>query len=290
MILGSIEAGGTKFVCAVGDENCQTIDQFVIPTTSPEETLNEAINYFKQFKIDALGIASFGPIEIRKEHPKYGYITNTPKKNWKDTDILGTLRSYFKAPITWTTDVNGSAYGEYKYLRTKGSSISNLVYYTVGTGIGGGAVVHGSILNGAGHSEMGHTIVKRHKSDEKFEGCCPFHGDCLEGLASGPSFEKRLGIKGEYLEDSHAVYESIAYYLAQAVLQSTLLIRPEKIVFGGSVISGTLLNKIRSQVKDMLNNYIELPPLEEYITQPILENNGSATFGNFALAKQQILY
>lgn len=288
MLLGSIEAGGTKFVCAIAKENYDIIDQIVIPTTTPSETLAKVIKYFKQFNIDALGVASFGPIEIREDHPKYGYITSTPKRGWKNIDIVGNLRTHFKVPISWTTDVNGSAYGEYVKLQEKEGHTSSLVYYTIGTGVGGGAIFNGEFLGILGHPEMGHTIVQRHQEDETFDGCCPFHKNCLEGLASGPSFEKRLGIKGENVEDTHEVYEHVAYYIAQAALQSTLLIRPEKIIFGGSVISENLLAKVRKILKEMLNNYIELPPMEEYITTPTIENNGSATLGNFALAKQKI--
>lgn len=288
MLLGSIEAGGTKFVCAIAKENYDIIDQIVIPTTTPSETLAKVIKYFKQFNIDALGVASFGPIEIREDHPKYGYITSTPKRGWKNIDIVGNLRTHFKVPISWTTDVNGSAYGEYVKLQEKEGHTSSLVYYTIGTGVGGGAIFNGEFLGILGHPEMGHTIVRRHQEDETFDGCCPFHKNCLEGLASGPSFEKRLGIKGENVEDTHEVYEHVAYYIAQAALQSTLLIRPEKIIFGGSVISENLLAKVRKILKEMLNNYIELPPMEEYITTPTIENNGSATLGNFALAKQKI--
>lgn len=288
MLLGSIEAGGTKFICAVAKENYQIIDQIVIPTTTPSETLAAVIKYFKKFNIDALGVASFGPIEIRKDHPKYGYITSTPKKGWKNINIVGNLSAHFNIPISWTTDVNGSAYGEYVKLQEKKDNPSSLVYYTIGTGVGGGAIFNGKFLGDLGHPEMGHTIVRRHQEDEIFDGCCPFHKNCLEGLASGPSFERRLGIKGEHLEDTHEVYGHVAYYIAQAALQSTLLIRPEKIIFGGSVISENLLAKVRTILKEMVSNYIELPPMEEYITTPLIENNGSATLGNFALAKQKI--
>lgn len=288
MLLGSIEAGGTKFVCAIAKENYDIIDQIVIPTTTPSETLAKVIKYFKQFNIDALGVASFGPIEIREDHPKYGYITSTPKEGWKNIDIVGNLRTHFRVPISWTTDVNGSAYGEYVKLQEKEGHTSSLVYYTIGTGVGGGAIFNGEFLGLLGHPEMGHTIVRRHEEDKTFDGCCPFHKNCLEGLASGPSFEKRLGIKGENVEDTHEIYQQVAYYIAQAALQSTLLIRPEKIIFGGSVISENLLAKVRIILKEMLNNYIELPPMEEYITTPTIENNGSATLGNFALAKQKM--
>ncbi|WP_297077097.1 fructokinase ScrK [uncultured Enterococcus sp.] len=283
MLIGSIEAGGTKFVCAVGDEDYRVKDQVTIPTTTPEETIAKTIDYFKQFDIEALGVASFGPIEIRKHSPKYGYITTTPKKGWQDTDLLGQLERSLGVPAAFTTDVNGSAYGEYIMSTLTNEKIDSVVYYTVGTGVGGGAVIEGRLLGDAGHPEMGHTFVKRHPEDLNFDGICPYHGDCLEGLVAGPTFEARLGQKGETVPLTDPVWDILAYYLAQAVIQATLITRPDKIVFGGSVVNDVLLTKIREKTAEMLNDYVELPPLEKYITRPLIQNNGSATLGNFAL-------
>ena len=284
MLLGSIEAGGTKFVCAVGDENFQIIDQIVIPTTTPAETLSKVVAYLQKFEIGALGVASFGPIEINPNSEKYGYITNTPKANWKDTDVIGYLKKYFDIPMAWTTDVNGSAYGEYVMAVKAGGNLNSLVYYTVGTGVGGGAVINGEFLGGAGHPEMGHVFVKRHPKDVHFDGICPFHGDCLEGLVAGPTFEARLNQKGETVSLDHPTWDILAYYLAQAVMQTTLMIRPEKIVFGGSVVGDELLNKIKTEFASMMNDYVEIDDLDAYLRRPSIENNGSATVGNFALA------
>ena len=288
MLIGSIEAGGTKFVCAVGDEDYRIKDQITFPTTTPEETLKKAVDYFKQFEIDALGVASFGPIEIRKHSPKSGYITTTPKPGWKNVNVLGYLREELNVPMSWTTDVNGSAYGEYIMSTLSNEKIDSLVYYTVGTGVGGGAVINGDLLGEAGHPEMGHTYVKRHPDDLEFEGICPYHGDCLEGLVAGPTFEARLGKKGETVPLTDPVWDIMAYYLAQAVIQTTLIIRPDKIVFGGSVANETLLEKVRQQVDELLDDYVELPPLDKYITRPLIKNNGSATLGNFALGLNQL--
>jgi len=288
VLIGSIEAGGTKFVCAVGDEDYRVQDQITFPTTTPEETLKQAVDYFKQFELDALGVASFGPIEIRKHSPKSGYITTTPKPGWKDVNVLGYLQEELDVPMSWTTDVNGSAYGEYIMSTLSNEKINSLVYYTVGTGVGGGAVVNGEILGSAGHPEMGHTFVKRHPDDLAFKGICPYHGDCLEGLVSGPTFEARLGKKGETVPLTDPVWDIMAYYLAQAVIQATLIIRPDKIVFGGSVANETLLEKVRKNVDELLDDYVELPPLDKYITRPLIQNNGSATLGNFALGLNQL--
>ncbi|MCD2257426.1 ROK family protein [Lactobacillus sp. CC-MHH1034] len=283
MQIGSIEAGGTKFVCAIGDEDYRIKDQTQFPTTTPEETLQKTLDYFAKFDIDALGIASFGPIEIRQSSPKYGYVTNTPKPGWKNTDFVGTLKQKIRVPMFWTTDVNGSAYGEYVMSTLANEKIDSLVYYTIGTGVGAGAVIDGEFLGNAGHPEMGHTFLKRHSQDLDFPGICPFHKDCLEGLVSGPTLEARLGIKGPEVPRDHPVWDIMAYYLAQAAIQATLIIRPDKIVFGGGVVDEALLEKVRVQFDQLLNHYIDLPPLKNYITMPQVANNGSATLGDFAL-------
>ncbi len=288
MLIGSIEAGGTKFVCAVGDEDYRVQDQIICPTTTPRETLKKTVDYFKQFDINALGIASFGPIEIRKNSPKSGYIASTPKVGWRNVNVLGYLQDELNVPMSWTTDVNGSAYGEYIMSTLSNEKINSLVYYTVGTGVGGGAVVDGKLLGSFGHSEMGHTFVKRHPDDIDFKGICPYHGDCLEGLVAGPTFEARFGKKGEDVSLTDPIWDVMAYYLAQAVIQTTLIIRPDKIVFGGSVVNEKLLEKIRVNVNKLLDDYVEIPPLSKYITRPLIKNNGSATLGNFALGLNQL--
>lgn len=288
MLLGSIEAGGTKFVCAVGNENYQVEDQVTFPTTSPEETMNKAVNYFKKFKIDAISIASFGPIEIRKTALDYGYITTTPKKGWKNTNIIGMLNKQINVPTFFTTDVNSSAYGEYIMSILSNSDISSLVYYTIGTGVGGGAIINGQFVGSLGHSEMGHVFIKRHPKDLDFAGICPFHSDCLEGLVSGPTFEVRTGKKGADVPLTDYVWNIMSYYVAQAALQTTLILRPDKIVFGGGVTNEVFLQKVRKDFAKLLNGYIQVPELSKYITMPEISDNGSATVGNFALAKRTL--
>ncbi|QBO35678.1 ROK family protein [Periweissella cryptocerci] len=289
MLLGSVEAGGTKFVCAVGDEDYRVQTKTTFKTTSPEETLAKTIAFFAQFpELDALGIASFGPIEIRRNDPKYGYVTKTPKPNWSDTDFVGTISKAIKVPIAWTTDVNGSAYGEYTAATLFNEKNDSIVYYTVGTGVGAGIVVDGEFLGTTGHPEMGHVRVKRHPDDLTFAGICPYHGDCLEGLVAGPTFEARTGKKGQDVKSDDHVWDIMAYYLAQAALQATLTLRPDKIVFGGGVMSETFLAKVRTQFAELLNDYIEVKDLNEYLTLPVVKDNGSATMGNFALAMKEL--
>lgn len=289
MLFGSIEAGGTKFVCAVGNENYQIKESTTFPTTQPQATLDQAINFFQQFPdLKAIGIASFGPIEIRKNSNNYGYVTNTPKPGWSNTDFVGYIKKSLNLPIYWTTDVNGSAYGEWFAYQQQQQPLNSLVYYTIGTGIGAGIVNDGKFIGSIGHPELGHVYLKRHPDDRYFSGICPFHGDCLEGLASGPTFKARLGIAGQDVPLSNHVWDIIAYYVAQAAIQTTLAFRPEKIVIGGGVASETFLEKVRLQFKQLLNDYVSVGDLKQYIVMPIVANNGSATIGDFALAQKAL--
>ncbi len=290
MLLGSVEAGGTKFVCAVGNEDYRIQDITQFPTTTPAETLQKTIDYFKQFpELKAISVASFGPIEIRRNSPKYGYITDTPKPGWSNVDFIGTLKKEFDLPIYWTTDVNGSAYGEYVLSTLFNQKINSLVYYTIGTGVGAGAVIDGKFVGDMGHTEMGHIRLKRHPDDLDFKGICPFHGDCLEGLVAGPTFEARTGKKGKDVPLTDHVWDIMAYYVAQAAVDTTLMFRPAKIIFGGGVVSEEFLKKVRAQFKELLNDYVEVGKLEDYIVMPLAKNNGSATVGNFALALRDYL-
>ncbi len=278
---GSIEAGGTKFVLAIGDEALGIINTHQIPTTTPKETLSKAISFFKENSVDAIGVGAFGPLDINSDSPTYGYITATPKPSWEGVDLLGKIKDKLNLPISFTTDVNASAYGE---MVTTG--LKDIVYFTIGTGIGGSAVQKGRFIGRRGHAEMGHQTVKRHPKDVDFEGICPFHKDCLEGLASGPTISARLKKRGEDVEENDEVWELISYYIAQAAVNATLTLVPERIILGGGVMSqSSMLKKVQRHFLDLLNGYVSLPcDIQDYITLPSVENNGSATVGNFALA------
>ena len=189
MLVGSIEAGGTKFVCAVGDEEYNIVDSHHFPTTDPDTTLSKVIDYFQQFKISALGVASFGPLDLDKQSANFGSIMASPKLDWRNIPIYQILKDRLRIPIFLTTDVNGSAYGEYIIGRLRGQKLNSLVYYTIGTGVGAGIIYDGKFLGDLGHPEMGHVFVKRHPNDKSFKGICHYHHDCLEGLVSGPTFE-----------------------------------------------------------------------------------------------------
>ena len=279
---GSIEAGGTKFVLAIGDEQFNILKTNQIPTTSLEETITRTIEFFKENPVKLLAVGSFGPIDIKPESATYGYITTTPKAGWANVDLLGKLKAALDIPMVFTTDVNSSAYGE--MIVTGGKS---LVYFTIGTGIGGGAVQDGKFIGGFSHAEMGHQYVKRHPDDLNFAGVCPFHGDCLEGVAAGPSLEARLGIRGEDIPADSKVWDIQAFYIAQIAVNTTLALAPEKIVFGGGVMTQThMIERVRKEFTKLMAGYVHVPYLlTDYIMTPSVANNGSATIGNFALAK-----
>ncbi len=282
---GSVEAGGTKFICAVGNENNEIIISEAIPTTTYEETIKKVIVFFEKNRIDALAIGSFGPVDLDISSEQYGCILNTPKQGWTNVNIVLPIQKALNIPIFFTTDVNSSAYGE-MYL----NGCNNLVYYTIGTGIGGSAIQNGVFIGGIGHPEMGHQLIKKHPLDVNFNGVCPLHGDCLEGLASGPSIEARTGKKGQELEINSTVWDIQAYYIAQAILNTTLVIRPELVIVGGGVMSQHhMLDRIKMHFKKLLNNYVTIENIDKYIKTPSVENNGSATIGNFLLAKNLLI-
>ena len=291
-LYGSLEAGGTKFVCAVGDENFEVVDKIQFKTTTPDETLEQTITFFKKYEnLVSLSIGSFGPIDIDHNSNTYGYITNTPKPYWSNTDVVKPLHDALNVPIYFTTDVNSSAYGEKYALSKLNKKADTLVYFTIGTGIGGGVIQNNRFIGGIGHLEMGHFMVSKHPYDiqNNFKGICPFHDGCLEGMAAGPSLKVRTGISGENIDPSDPVWDVEAYYLAQAALNVTVSFRPDVIVFGGGVMSNDyMIKKVKDQFLKLLNNYIPIPPIDDYIVTPVVQGNGSATLGNFILAKELI--
>ncbi|PLR81651.1 fructokinase [Bacillus canaveralius] len=283
MYYGAIEAGGTKFVCAVSDDQFVIKDRISIPTSSPAETLNQVFEFFDQYSLKSIGIASFGPIDVNKNSKTYGYITTTPKPDWSNFDFVGTIKDRYPVAVAWTTDVNAAAYGELKKGNAQGCE--SCLYLTVGTGIGGGAVVNGKLLEGYGHPEMGHVLVRLHPEDT-YEGTCPYHGNCLEGLAAGPAIEGRYGSKGDELEKADKVWEIEAYYIAQALVDYSLTLRPEKIILGGGVMKQKqLFPLIRDEFAKLMANYVTIPDLNEYIVAPGLGDN-AGVIGSLLLAAE----
>lgn len=282
MLFGGIEAGGTKFICAVGDETGKVIEKVQIPTTVPNETMDQVIRFFKKHPLEAIGIGSFGPIDVDQHSKTYGQITTTPKTAWKDFPLMQTVKEAFPVPIGFNTDVNAAALGESKYGAAKG--LDSCLYITVGTGIGAGAVVNGQLLQGLSHPEMGHILIRRHPEDE-FIGNCPYHRDCLEGLAAGPAIEKRWGDKGDKLQAQPQVWELEGYYLAQALMQFILILSPKKIILGGGVMKQKpVFHSIYHHLTEMLNGYVQLPELTDYIVSPGLGDEAGIT-GALELAK-----
>ena len=289
-LYGSLEAGGTKFICAVGNEAFEIIEKFQIPTTTPLETLNACIQFFSRFsELVSISVGSFGPIDIDKNSKTYGFITNTPKPNWSNVDVVGALKKALNAPVYFTTDVNSSAFGEMYAYKQAGKKAETLVYYTIGTGIGAGVVQNGEFIGGIGHPEMGHFYVSKHPLDleHHFKGICPYHDGCLEGMAAGPSLEARTGVRGENISKDSPVWDVQAYYIAQAAMQATVTFRPDVIVFGGGVMGQEhMLERVRNQFLKLLNGYLPIPEIENYIVKSVVKDNGSATLGNFVLAKK----
>ncbi|WP_062108957.1 ROK family protein [Bacillus niameyensis] len=288
-MLGAIEAGGTKFVCAVGNEDGTLIERIQLDTLTPEETMPKVIEFFQKHTVTAIGIGSFGPVDIDKSSSTYGNITSTPKPGWTNYPFLQTMKDALNVPMEFNTDVNAAALGELMLGAAKGEE--SCLYITVGTGIGAGAVVQGELLQGLSHPEMGHILVRKHPEDN-YEGFCPYHHDCLEGIAAGPAIEKRWGKKGIELQDQQEVWELEAYYLAQALMQYILIISPKKIIMGGGVMKQKqLFPLVQKKLQELLNGYVALPQIteqiENYIVPPALGDNAGIT-GALMLAKRAL--
>jgi fructokinase len=276
---GGIEAGGTKFICGIGSgpENLHRIE---FPTTATRETISRAIAFFREHTVAALGIACFGPVDLTKGSPTYGHITSTPKPAWRNFDIVGEMTRALDVPVAIDTDVNGAALGEVRWGAAQG--LSDALYLTVGTGIGGGAMVGGQLLHGLGHPEMGHVRIPHDLATDPFPGCCPYHDDCLEGLASGFAIEKRWGARGEALPENHPGWELEAHYLALGLMNWVCTLSPKRIILGGGVMRcRELLPLVRRKLKEMLNGYVQAPE----IVAPALGDN-AGVLGAIALAQQ----
>lgn len=254
-MLGAVEAGGTKFALAVGHGHDAIVAHTQIPTTSPDETLQRTIAWFRQQgALASLGIASFGPVDLDPGSATWGYITNTTKPGWSQTNVAAYLGDALGCPAGFDTDVNGAAIGEYRHGAAQGCAVA--IYVTVGTGIGGGAVVGGQTVKGLHHPEMGHVLLRRHPDDTDFGGVCPFHGDCLEGLASGPAIKARWGVSLSELAADHVAHAIVADYLAQFCQTLIALYSPQRIILGGGVLQASgLLDKVRQHATMRAGRY-----------------------------------
>ncbi|HEY2991783.1 MAG TPA: ROK family protein [Methylomirabilota bacterium] len=280
--VGGLEAGGTKFVCAVGRGPDVAADTR-IATTTPRETLERAIAFFRQHgPIAALGVASFGPVDLDPRSPTYGFITTTPKPGWADTDVLGPLRAALGVPVAFDTDVNAAALAEHRW--GAGRGVGSVVYVTVGTGIGGGAVVNGRPVHGLVHPEMGHVRIPHDRIADPFAGVCPRHGDCWEGLAAAPALTARWGRPAESLPDDHPAWPMEARYLALGLVNAILTLSPERVVLGGGVLARTgLLERVRTSVSELLGGYVRAA---EIVAPALGERSG--VLGALALAEDVV--
>ena len=277
-LYGAIEAGGTKFYCAVARSVDEVLCAERFATTTPDQTFDRVIEFFDRNErthghFSAFGIASFGPLDLDTRSAGYGRILATPKPGWGQYDLRARLQRRFGQRILLDTDVNAAALAEWKQVADGG--VRSLVYVTVGTGIGAGAIINGRSLNGPWHPEMGHIRVVRHAQDRGFEGVCPFHRDCLEGLANGPAIRARWGAEMQALLGRGEVREIIGYYLGQLAATLTLILAPERIVFGGGVMNaGELLTQIRHTTRQQLAGYLGHAllqgSLEQFIVSPVL--------------------
>ena len=291
-IYGGIEAGGTKFVCAVGSDPDHLLAESRFGTTSPQETMPKAVAFLQEQekehgKLKAIGVACFGPLDPHPDSPTYGFITSTPKPGWANYDVVGALRNSFALPIGFDTDVNGAVLGEWRW--GAGQGLSSSVYLTIGTGIGGGAMTRGQIIHGLLHTEMGHMRLPHDRLADPFPGSCSYHGDCWEGLASGPAMEKRWGQRAESLPSDHPGWALESDYLAHALVNIILLLSPQRIILGGGVMSQALLfPMVRNRVINLLNGYLKsdtiLKNVDQFIVPPGLGNR-AGVMGAIALGE-----
>ncbi|MGR4865373.1 ROK family protein [Caulobacter sp. LARHSG274] len=293
-LFGGVEAGGTKFLCGVADENGVILDQVRIATTTPAETLGAVDAFFAQAgarhgPLAALSIGSFGPLSLRSTAPDYGSITSTPKVGWSHVDLLGHFQRTLGVPVALDTDVNCSAVGE--YLFGSGQGLGAFCYVTIGTGIGVGHLLGGVPHTGANHPEAGHIRLPRAPGDQAFEGICPFHGDCLEGLACGPAMQARWGVPAEELPPRHPAWAIAADYIAGLCATLTYILRPDRIIVGGGVMQqADMYPRVRTALEAKLAGYdasLRGLDIDAYVAEPTAGASAGLT-GALAIAHRLI--
>jgi fructokinase len=294
-LFGSIEGGGTKFVCCVASGPEDIRDELRYPTTTPDETIGRAIDFFKKQqdkhgRLAALGLGSFGPIDLAPGSLSYGHVTSTPKPGWNNADFLGRIREKFDVPIGWDTDVNTAALGEHAWGAARG--LDTFIYLTVGTGVGGGGMIRGHLMHGLVHPEMGHIALPHDREADPYEGRCPFHGDCLEGMAAGPAIEERWGKPGRELEPDHEAWVLEARYMALALRTFVCTLSPQRIILGGGVMKTPgVIPRIRERLLELLAGYVQHPAIVEdidnYVVPPALGDQ-AGMLGGIALARRAL--
>jgi fructokinase len=290
-LYGGMEGGGTKFYCLVGSGKGSILEEVRFATTTPEETLSKAVAFFQKFDLSAIGLAPFGPLDLNPASESYGCITATPKPSWSWVNVLAAFKSEFNLPLAFDLDVNAAAFGEYSLI-PENKKLESLVYFTIGTGIGAGVIINGKVTHGLTHPEAGHLRLPHDRKRDPFPGTCPFHGDCFEGMASGPALARRWRKPAETLPAHHPAWEQEAWYIAYALVNVILTLSPQRIVLGGGVMEHEpLFPSIRTKVKRLLNGYIASPvfsgSLDEFIVPPALGRRSGA-LGALALAKAKL--
>jgi fructokinase len=293
MSFGGIEAGGTKWVCAIGDGGAAVLATETFPTTTPDETISRAAQFFERNgPVDGLGVGSFGPIDVRPGTPTWGQITTTPKPGWARTDVVGPLYAALKVPVAFDTDVSAAALAESRWGAAIG--LETFCYITVGTGIGGGAFVNGRLLHGLVHPEFGHMRIPHDRAADPFDGVCSYHGDCIEGLASGEAIHRRWGRPGAELAGDHRVWELESEYLALGLVNVICTLSPERIILGGGVTKApNLLQLVRARLVELLAGYLDVAELtkadavERYVVSPGL-GDLAGVLGAIELARSAV--
>ncbi len=292
-LFGGIEAGGTKFNCIVTDQDRTILAEARFPTTTPNETLGRVIQFFQEQQaalgsgIRSLGVACFGPLDPDPTSPTYGYITTTPKAGWGNTPVVSALHQALGVPVAMDTDVNAAAIAEGLWGAAQG--LTDFIYLTIGTGVGGGPISHGKPIHGLIHPEMGHVLLRHDHARDPYAGKCPYHADCFEGLASGPALEARWGTCAENLPADHPAWELEAHYIALALEGFICTLSPQRIILGGGVMAQThLFPLIHAETLRLLHGYVHsaaiLEHIEEYIVAPGLGSR-AGVMGGIALAQ-----
>lgn len=296
-LFGGIEAGGSKFVCAVGTDPDHLVDEKRFLTADPAEVIRKTVDFFAPYarrdELAAVGIASFGPIDLNPHSPTYGYITTTPKPGWQQVDLRGGIQRGLNVPVAFDTDVNAAAFGE-QYWTQKNRCLDPFLYMTVGTGIGVGVIINGSPLHGLIHAEAGHSAIPHNWQRDPFPGVCPYHQDCLEGLASGLSIQERWGQNAECLPPVHPAWDLEAEYIALALANFIYAYSPLRIVLGGGVSQHPGFHEtVRDKVQQTINGYVHsgmiLDKIDEYIQPPTLGNR-SGVLGAIAMASTEFAF
>ncbi len=287
-LFGGVEAGGTKWVCAVGNGPSDIRGTTTFPTTKPDETIARAVEFFAENgSLAAVGVGSFGPIDARRSSESFGFITTTPKPGWAQTDVAGTLEEALGVPVAFDTDVNAAALGEQRWGAAVG--LDSFCYVTVGTGIGGGVVVNGRLVHGLLHPELGHMRIPHDCVADPFAGCCPYHGDCFEGLASGEAMRQRWGKPARELDEDEP-WRLETEYVALGLMNVVCVLSPERIILGGGVMKRPgLLPCVQERLRELLAGYVDAPELKhairDFVVPPGLGDR-AGVLGAIALAQE----